>query len=333
MSASLAILSVGVKVPRCQSVRSLVASLGGDSSEYQGWEHVCIAEDDDHPSTMAAHALEQALRRSEVAAAALKLVIFAGVSRDYVPSWSVATEVMRLCGVPSTCLGLDITAGCLGTLAALELIRGWLPLHGGGCAAVVTAERWSHTIDRRDRQMMPLWSHGDGGAALVVGDRFLQDAPASRPLGELAGTRFVSDSELNGHVLIKYGGTRHPHAPSNEDPRRRSISPTPRDEVRRHYRDGYGGAFTAMRASLPERPHRLVCNQISPATVSMIAEVAEVPLDRTVITGQETGHLGPADVILGLDRIFQQGPLDGPLAIAASAPYSFGAGIILPPQS
>jgi len=55
---------------------------------------------------------------------AIGLVLFAGVSRDYLPSWSVATEVMRPHGMGGSCVGLDVTIGRLGSLAALELAHG-----------------------------------------------------------------------------------------------------------------------------------------------------------------------------------------------------------------
>lgn len=71
-------------------------------------------------------ALEPALRAATVKPADLELAVFAGMSRDYPPSWPVSTEIMRLLGVSPRGFGFDITSGCPGALAGLDLARGWL---------------------------------------------------------------------------------------------------------------------------------------------------------------------------------------------------------------
>src|SRR5262249_20224404 len=159
-------------------------------------------------STLGARALARALEDAGIDGRQLKLVISAGISRDYPPSWGMAAEIMRLNDVPSECLGVDLTVGCMGTLAALDVVLGWLCVEGGGYAAVIGPERWSQTVDRSDGGNSTIWANSDGGAAIVVG----YDVPhPSR--ADFLGANFVSYSGLNGYVLIKYGGTRHPVAP------------------------------------------------------------------------------------------------------------------------
>ena len=92
---------------------------GVDLSDYGGWPVYCRAAPDDHPSTMATRTLRACLDRAGVAPAELDLVIYAGVSRDFLASWSVATEVVR--GVGASCVGLDITLGCLGLLTGVDV--------------------------------------------------------------------------------------------------------------------------------------------------------------------------------------------------------------------
>src|SRR6185436_20963669 len=101
-----------------------------------------VAGDDEHPSGMAAQALARALARAGISSEHLSLVVSCGVSRDYPPSWSVATEVIRVHELGASCFGVDVTLGCLGALVGLQVARGWLRSSGGGYAAVVTAERW-----------------------------------------------------------------------------------------------------------------------------------------------------------------------------------------------
>jgi 3-oxoacyl-[acyl-carrier-protein] synthase III len=276
---------------------------------------------------MAASALSPALTESGVDPGELSLVLSAGVSRDYPPSWSVAADVMRQIGSPSTCLGLDLTIGCLGTLPALEFATGYLEARGGGYAAVVAAERWSYTVDLSSTDLMSLWAHGDAGGAVVVG----LNRPGE-PLGLFCGAEYASDPELNGRILIPYGGTRHPVAPPGVSPFARHLSDQPRKEVNARYRKGYLQVFEGLRRRFEIEPHRLVCNQIGPGFVAMVTDISGVGADRVTITGNDAGHLGAVDIVYGLRTVIDAKELDGPVALAASAAYGFGVGLLLPPN-
>jgi 3-oxoacyl-[acyl-carrier-protein] synthase-3 len=274
---------------------------------------------------MGASALRRALATSGVPPEDVRLVVFTGASRDYVPSWSVSSEIMRLAGLSDRCIGLDLAAGCLATLAALDLAHGWLAAHGGGCAAIVAAERWSQTIDVRDPTTMTLWAYGDSGGALVVE----HGGDGRRGAVEHLGAEFRSAAANNGHVMIPYGGTREPLAPPGVDPWARRVSDRPKQEVTATYRRGYGDALAALRARFGLEPVRLLCNQMSPALVGMLTELTGMD-GRVVLTGDRTGHLGGTDVILGLDRLVREDAVDGPVLVCASAAYGFGAGFLVP---
>jgi 3-oxoacyl-[acyl-carrier-protein] synthase III len=234
---------------------------------------------------------------------------------------------MKAAGAAPTTLGLDMTAGCLGTSAALSVAHGWLSVAGGGYAAVIAAERWAYTIDRSDAAMKTLWAHSDGAGALVVGL-----GTGDRSLGDYQGAEFISAPELNGRVLVKYGGTRYPAVPPGAAASQRTLSFTPREKIRETYHECYRAALAAMKKRFGIEPARLVCNQISPGTVRMLARLTGLPADAVVVSGHDFGHLGPADIIVGFDRLHRAGQLDAPVAVAASTPYSFGFGLITPPR-
>jgi len=325
----LAILGIGLELPPAVSVREYAASKGADVSFYKGWDRVChVRDENDQPSTLAATALKRALEDSGVPASELRLVIFTGVSRDYPASWSAATEVMRLNGVPEGCIGLDLTIGCLATLSGLDFAQAWLALHGGGCAAVVAGERWSYTVDHSDPGIAGMWAWADGGAAFVVGM-----GTGRRAIADFLGAEFTSRADYNGHVLIPYGGTRTPIAPEGVNPYGRTVSSRPRDEVKQTYAHGYGRSYERLIERLGVRADRLVCNQMSQQTQVMIAEALGIPLERVVVTGHETGHLGAGDAMVGLQRLREQNRIDCAIAIGASTAYAWGVGIAVPPGS
>ena len=324
----LAILGIGLELPPAVRVSEYAASKGADASFYKGWERAChVRGDQDQPSTLGAEALRRALARSGVPAQALRAVVFTGVSRDYLPSWSVATEVMRLVGIEGDdCVGLDLALGCAATLSALDLLQGWLALRGGGFAAIVAAERWSHTIDHSDARLAGMWAWADGGAALIVG----LGTPGA-PVADFLGAEFTSHSEYNGQVLVPYGGTRAPLAPPGVNPHSRQVVSRPRDEIRATYVRGYTRAYDTLTRRVGARGQRLICNQISLGTIEAIAEQFGIPMERVVLTGHQSGHLGACDVIVALDHLADSNQIEVPIAIGSSTAYAYGAGLLTPP--
>ena len=327
--ASLSILGIGLELPPAVPVADYAASKGADVSFYKGWKNVCHVRDgDDQPSTMGGKALGRALAQSGVAPKDIRLVMFTGVSRDYPPSWSAATEVMKLNGITGDgCVGIDLTIGCLATLSALDQVQGWLALRGGGCAAIVAAERWSHTVDHSNSNIAGMWAWADGGAALVVGMNTGRSA-----IAEFLGAEFTSCSDYNGHVLIPYGGTRNPVAPPGVNPFERTLGERPHKEVRATYARGYGRAYETLTRRVGVRGERLIVNQISWGTIVMVAERFQIPMERVVITGHDTGHMGVCDTITGLRRLEERGEIDAPIAIGSSTAYAYGAGMLVPPR-
>lgn len=326
--ASLSILGTGIHLPPARPVREVAAAAGADVSSYQGWPQVCHASADDHPSTMGLTALQAALADAAVAPEELRLVLFAGISRDYLPSFSVATEIMQNSGAPGHCLGLDIGIGCLGALSALDMAQAWLGLHGGGVAAIVTAERWSYTVDHGSVASMGLWAHGDGASAAVVSLGTPHAAKAT-----FHGAEFTTQGDLNGTVLVKYGGTRHPAAPAGAHPGERLFMANSRADIRERYARGYSSSLEALKQRFGVTPTRVVINQTAALFLQMIAQVIAIPIERFVQTGPETGHVGSADLLIGLDRMLKSGPFTEAHLLAGSTPYAFGAGLLTPPAA
>jgi hypothetical protein len=49
-----------------------------------------------------------------------------------------------------------------------------------------------------------------------------------------------------------------------------------------------------------------------------------------VVTGHDSGHLGPSDVVVGLKQLVERGEVDGPIVMAGSTAYGYGAGLVTP---
>jgi 3-oxoacyl-[acyl-carrier-protein] synthase-3 len=286
---------------------------------YRGWTSYRRATEHDHPSTMGARALADALARASLEPADLSLVIYAGVSRDYLPSWSAAVAIIGEIGAGSGCVGMDIVNGCLGAVLGLEIARRWIRGGAARHVAVVCAERWAGSIARDDAAQKRLWGNSDGAAAAIV-----SASPAGAAL-ELASVSLLNVPQYVDHVLVKYGGTRHPIAPPHEDPQRRILSDRPYEQLMAHYRVSYESVATQAIAQAVQRPDTLVCNQISPNVVDLIADTLAYRPGQVIRTGIENGHMGPADVLVGLREAVDM-RCEAVLA-AASSPYAFGAAV------
>ena len=149
-----------------------------------------------------------------------------------------------------------------------------------------------------------------------------------KPLARYRGAVFSSHADFNGLVLVKYGGTRHPIAPPGVDPLTRQVRPIAPSELWASYRAGYARALRGLQARFTHQPRRVVCNQIAPRFVAAIGELAGVPTERVCRTGPEYGHVGSADILLGLMQLSSSSAIDGPIALAGSTPYTFGAALV-----
>lgn len=322
---TLKLFGVGTFLPTSTPVKELIEKVGGDSSLHEGWTHVGVAGPEDHPTTMGLQALKQALEQAQIPASELKLVLACGVSRDYPPSWSVSMEIVRLLELPYTTYAFDLTVGCLGSLTGLEVATGWLAAHGGGYAAIVNAERWNYTVDYADPAGHALWGHADGASAAVVG--LGESTNGSQALATYRGACFANEASFNGLVKIAYGGTRQPVAPEGVSPFTRHILDKPAREIFHTYIQGYERVFEAAQERFGEAADALACNQISPNFTNAIGEVLGLEREQVSISGHETGHVGSADILIGIRRLFEAGKLKGRVWMAGSTPYAFGAGL------
>ena len=116
------------------------------------------------------------------------------------------------------------------------------------------------------------------------------------------------------------------------DPFARRVSSRDRREVKAAYDRGYQTAYRALTGRLGISGTRLICNQITPPTVAMIAAGLGFSGDQVVVTGDGTGHLGVSDAVVGLQQLQRRGEIDGPIVVGASTAYAFGTGMLVPPD-
>ena len=180
-------------------------------------------------------------------------------------------------------------------------------------------------MDHSASESYGLWAHADGGAATIVGM-----STDHRAKGLFYGAEFVSQSDLNGAVLVEYGGTRKPIAPEGTTPFERKFVGVDGVDMRERYALGYQSSYQALKKRFGVVPNHALCNQTSNLFMLLIASVIEIPIDNFTITGHDTGHVGSADILIVLDKLLKSSGCNEPYLMAGSTPYAFGSGLLMP---
>lgn len=311
------VVATGTYLPPSRPNTDHAGAAGSPDNE---WPTRCVAGPEDHPASMSALALRAALASARIDAGELALVAYTGRARDYLPSWSVATEVMKLVGAPPSCVGLDLSLGCAALPAALELARGWLEVPRRRYAAVIDAERSTGAIDRVDPTSARLWGHGDGAAALIASD----EPSRSGASLEYVGAAFASHATYNDLLMPPHGGTRSPRAERGEQQLVLRLDATPAADVFGIHSRLYERAWEELRARTGVSAiDHVICSQLSPAWVERTVARFHRPRPKSVVnTGRIAGHVGGADLILGLDAVLRSGPGTCSVLAAGTAPFA-----------
>jgi 3-oxoacyl-[acyl-carrier-protein] synthase III len=318
----LNLLGLSVYTPKDRLVAR--AAQGMDLTKYRGWPKFCEAAKNEHPSSMATRVAKRALKDARISPRDLSYVFFNGVSRDFPPSWSVAIEVMKNLGCQSQCLGLDYSVGCLGTLVGMRLLSGLLNQNRPQYGLIICAEKWAYTVDRKDSNSMSLWGHSDGAGALVVGNVL---GPSG--FARFTDVEFSSHGAYNNLIRIKYGGTRFPVPPTSErKPFLRILEKVPTDQISRTYQRHLEQAYQKIRSRNDRSFDYLVINQMPRGILMRVKDSFDIRDSQIMITGDRYGHVGSADIIIGMSEVRELASPGQGCLVASTSPSQFGVGVL-----
>ncbi|MGV9290782.1 3-oxoacyl-ACP synthase III family protein [Streptomyces sp. NPDC003719] len=168
-------------------------------------------------SQMATAAARQALQRAGVEASEIDLIVMSTASPDYLLPVA-ATYVQEQLGLDS-CAVIEVRAGCVGAVQALDIARRQLADGTYRTALVIGAEAVSpllapvflgkdpHSVRMRDR--LTVYTFGDGAGAMVL--RAGEAGSAHEGSRQVFATRSMGGARKPG-MLIVGGGTDAPLA-------------------------------------------------------------------------------------------------------------------------
>lgn len=265
---------------------------------------------DDHPSTLAARAVERALAAADLSIRAIDLLIFAGVTRDLPSPWVAAFGVLAELGA-TRAAGFDLSCRCPGFTEALwvaaSLIRGGSFQH----IVVCTGDRFDHLIsEHKAKHTIASAVYSAGGCAAVLG-------PEAK--NAIVARSHTTIDELSVHDVLcpRAGGSRWPvdHAALDQSAHMVGKEPT----------IAQAAAVRAFRRRSDRQNIESICQQAGFDQLDFIVgsaldvrEEAEslrelgIGPDRYLMALPDHGHIGPASAMVALGNAIQEGRRVGP---------------------
>ncbi len=259
-------------------------------------------------------AAQRALTRSEIAAAEIDVIIFAGMGPWPKIHWSPASKLGSLLGSKAFCF--EIQNGCHSGVLALNMAKQFL----SGMAhlnnvLVVTADALARSVDYSAKQV-ELFCMADATAAVLV-SRF----PSKFKILE---TSFATQSEFVDEIWAERADAIWKTNDSPENDKKLS------EAYRYQYNFQIRTALERSGKSLQDVKH-VFMNQGDCRLIGRLSESLQLPREYFEVTYPQFGHLGSADVFWGFSRRIENAQIKSGdvMVLAASAVgFSWGACIV-----
>lgn len=321
MENSFGIHSLGISLPEKRiTLEELCEKYSVDlvaAKTKLNFETKCIAtRSDEHPSDFCHQASVAALKKIDLNKDDIGLVIYTGVSKDYVPSWSMAIEIIRRLNLKNA-IGFDLTLGCVSSLLALKQKS---PISKSPYILICAAERWSQTLSEKVNFSLGSLAHADGGSACILGPA------AQNRFGSLQGKTYPN---LNSYIYTPAGGTKEPFSEeslkNNRHFRQRGT-----DEINivDHYISAYDSIINSCLKTNTLKlsdPSYFIINQVRDSMRSQIFAKIGVDTKKSPYTYKQLGHLGSADLFISLDNIWSELKLGESILASSSTPSAYAA--------
>ncbi len=265
-------------------------------------------------SDLAARAIEDLLRKRNISAEELDVIIVATISPDmFFPS--TACLVQQKIGAKKA-WGFDLSAACSGFLFALVTGAQFVESGAHNKVLVVGADKMTSITDFTDRNTCVLF--GDAGAAVLI-------EPAEKPGDGILDFRLYCDGSGKDHLHMKAGGSLHP-----------ATEETVAKRMHYLYQDGKAVFKVAVMgmadvsAEILERNHLtgadidwLVPHQANLRIIDACAERMGLDRSKVMVNINKLGNTTAATIPLCLSEWWANGRLRKGQTIVLS---SFGAG-------
>ncbi|MGB0420839.1 MAG: beta-ketoacyl-ACP synthase III [Limisphaerales bacterium] len=319
------IVSVGSYVPdRCMTnadLEKLVDTTDEWITTRTGIRERRIAAEDQFTSDLAAEAATKALKKANISADSIDLIIVATITPD-MPFPSTACLVQQKIGA-TRAAAFDLEAACSGFIYALEVAQQFIMSRTYDTVLVIGAEKLSSIVDWQDRNTCVLF--GDGAGAVV-----LQNRPESHGLLTAC---MGADGGKASLLSMPGGGSRHPATAQSLQDRLHFL--------RMDGKETFKSAVTAMHRAAKEALARcqieisqikcVIPHQANLRIMSAVADRLGAQEHQLFINVDKFGNTSAASVAIALDQAVEQGRIergDLVLLVVFGAGLTWGAAVI-----
>lgn len=280
-----------------------------------------IADVLEFPSDMGTHAAQKALKKANIEASQIDIILVATMTPDYV-SPSTAALIQHKLGA-SQAAALDIQAACTGYLYGLSMAKAYIESGMYNNVLVIASEKMSAFIDYQDRNTCILF--GDGASAAVVAKSGHGFAIDTICLG--------ADGELADLVMVPGGGSRCPAGKESVEQRQHFVKMQGK-EVFKHAVRRMGAAAQDCMAKaglVEEQISWLVPHQANERIMDAIAKSFNIPGKKVFKTVQKYGNTSASSVAIALDELLETEKVtdgDHILLVAFGAGLTWGATVL-----
>src|SRR2546421_305683 len=280
-----------------------------------------LAAKDEFTSDLAAAAALRALKKAEVTAEQIDLIIVATITPD-MPFPSTACLVQRKIGARRAA-AFDIEAACSGFIYGLEIAQQFIMSRTYDTVLVIGAEKLSTIVDWEDRNTCVLF--GDGAGAAVLQNR----ANAHGLLTAVMG----ADGEKANLLFMPGGGSRCPATTDSVASRLHYL--------RMEGKETFKSAVQAMQTAAEEALKRcelditrikcIIPHQANRRIIDAVAERLGAKPEQLFINLHKYGNTSAASVAIALDEAVQSGAVksgDLILLVVFGAGLTWGAAVI-----
>ena len=283
-----------------------------------GIERRHVAADGEYTSDLAVRAADKALKRANLSASQIDLIVVATTTPDQTFP-ATATKVQADLGITNGA-AFDIQAVCAGFVYAMTVADNFLRAGQSSRALVIGAETFTRLLDWTDRGTCVLF--GDGAGAVVLDS--LQIDPKTQQYGVLS-THLHSDGR-NRDILYVDGG---PSMTSETGHVRMSGK-----EVFKHAVSKLGSVIkeTLVANDLSSDDiDWLVPHQANRRIIESMAKKLDMPMDKVICCIDRHANTSAASVPLALSEGVSDGRIvDGNLVLfeAIGGGLAWGAGLV-----
>jgi 3-oxoacyl-[acyl-carrier-protein] synthase-3 len=273
-----------------------------------------LAEKNTGASFLAYEAAKEALKRANIKAKDLELIIVATITPDrQFPS--TACYLQNLLQAQGAC-SFDISAACAGFIYALVCAQGYIEAGIYKNALVVGSEVLSSITDWQDRSTCVLFGDGAGAAVLTAGSK-----------KSFLSSYMGADGSKEDMLLLPAGGSRMPASEETIKQRLHYIKMKGNELFRVAARAMAEAAKKVLqKASLSIKDvHVLIPHQANIRIISAVAKILKFPEDKIYLNISRYGNMSSASAAIALCEAWEENRIKKDNIVLLDA---FGGGLV-----